>query len=299
MISLKAEYHLRNHPNRLIRALFSRLSTLRDRLYKLLSFFLAAFINFLPNRIISMTKERITPFTKMPYDLPVKMTANSHREFRRAGFCFREESTTKWIEENAKKGGVLFDIGANVGAVSLLYAANVLNYHSDLPDNSIISFEPTPGTFDTLCKNIKINNFMGKILPMNSPMSNRSNLGFFEMASDASGTSGHNFSSTGIKDANFKNKTLRVPMISFTIDQLVFDFNLPSPDWLKIDVDGLDFLVLKGAKKVLESGMVNSILIEKNKNENDIREFLIDHGFLEVNIKERISEDINLRFDRS
>ena len=53
--------------------------------------------------------------------------------------------------------------------------------------------------------------------------------------------------------------------IAFSIDELVAA-GLPAPTQIKIDVDGLEDKVVKGAHKTLEEGSVVSLLIETNKN---------------------------------
>jgi len=292
------EYQLRSHNVRVIRAIFNRLCSTRDKLYLFLAKCIVIILKISSVRLMSMTKERIVPLVKMPYQLPIFLRANSFREFRRAGFCFREESTTKWIEECSKEGGVLYDIGANVGAVSLLYAANVMKNHKVVPESSIIAFEPTPETYSALCGNISVNRWNGRILPLNIPMSDKSSMGFLNITSESAGTSGHSFNSSLNKAQTTKDEPITIPMISQSIDRLVNDFKLPSPDWLKIDIDGLDFIALKGAEKLLKAGKIKSILIEKNEHEDEIRSFIKNFGFIEVNIEERISENINLRFDR-
>jgi len=46
------------------------------------------------------------------------------------------------------------------------------------------------------------------------------------------------------------------------LDDLIKLFNLPFPKYMKIDVDGSEEGVLKGAKKTLSKGTIDSILIE-------------------------------------
>ena len=64
---------------------------------------------------------------------------------------------------------------------------------------------------------------------------------------------------------------------------------MPCPNYLKIDVDGNDFLVLKGAKKVTKDPKLKSILIElpigkvslkeKEKVKREIKNYLKIYNF--------------------
>ena len=69
--------------------------------------------------------------------------------------------------------------------------------------------------------------------------------------------------------------------ISFTLDECVDILNLPPPDYIKIDVDGIEHLILSGGLKVLKKS--KSILIELNENFKDQHDqsinFLKDCGF--------------------
>ena len=62
-------------------------------------------------------------------------------------------------------------------------------------------------------------------------------------------------------DAKFSYKTP-----SFNADSLVKYLNLPKPNALKIDVDGIEHLILEGAEKMLEYPELKTILIEVNEN---------------------------------
>jgi hypothetical protein len=68
------------------------------------------------------------------------------------------------------------------------------------------------------------------------------------------------------------------PAIAFTLDKLILLFGFPQPDFIKIDVDGTEFNVLQGARKILHN--VSSIIIEVVADtQNDIHGFLTAAGF--------------------
>ena len=52
--------------------------------------------------------------------------------------------------------------------------------------------------------------------------------------------------------------------IGMSLDKLIEIFKLPYPNKIKIDVDGIEHIILLGAEKTLKK--CNSILIEVNEN---------------------------------
>jgi len=62
--------------------------------------------------------------------------------------------------------------------------------------------------------------------------------------------------------------------MSITLDKLVDEGVLPQPDHLKIDVDGLEHLVLLGAKGVLDNPQLKSVLVELNTHLAEHREII-------------------------
>jgi len=64
---------------------------------------------------------------------------------------------------------------------------------------------------------------------------------------------------------------------------------LPSPNHIKIDVDGVEPSILRGAEKTLRSGGVRSLLIEANDtlpSRDEIVRIMRDYGY-------SVSEQIN------
>ncbi len=292
MFSGELEYRLRSNPNKFVRYFFDRWSEFRNKIFVLIAKILNITLCLLPTRFKVILKEHINVKIKMPYPELVKLEVDTYRELRRAAFCYREPETLAWVEECAKKGGVFFDVGANIGAVSLLYAANVKKFHGTIPSGSIYSFEPTQSTYTRLCKNILSNDWSEAMIPVSLPLSNKLAPCIFSLTNLDSGSSGHSVTSIGSK-----NKKLQLPTMSLTVDYMVKEFGFPAPRFIKIDVDGHDFEVLMGCDDVLKQGMIKSVLIEKNSKENEIRTFLSQFGFRE-SVLVSAKRDLNLRFDR-
>ncbi len=116
---------------------------------------------------------------------------------------------------------VVLDIGANIGAMTLLFARKAKHVHS---------FEPSPRALRLLRKNVPTNCTVHAVA-----------LG------ESNGTA--TLSETESTDVSFiSSEGISVPMQ--TVDSLGFD-----PDFIKIDVEGYEVPVLKGARKALKRGV--------------------------------------------
>ena len=79
--------------------------------------------------------------------------------YRRQATAAKEPFTVRWIETTVAAGGVLYDIGANVGGYSLVAAAQG-------PQVSVVAFEPSYRNYAALCDNIVVNRFDARITPL-------------------------------------------------------------------------------------------------------------------------------------
>jgi len=50
--------------------------------------------------------------------------------------------------------------------------------------------------------------------------------------------------------------------VALSVDECVQALNFPKPDYIKIDVDGLEYLIISGGQRTLDSN-VKSVLVEK------------------------------------
>jgi FkbM family methyltransferase len=126
---------------------------------------------------------------------------------------------------------VIFDIGAHVGFYSLL-AAEITG-----PTGQVFAFEPLPRNFNYLKKHIEINNYKN-VNPFNVAVSDKDGFAFFN--------EGENDFTGHLAD----NGEIKVKTIG--IDEWINSGKLPVPDVLKIDVEGAEFSVLKGAANLLK-----------------------------------------------
>ena len=62
-------------------------------------------------------------------------------------------------------------------------------------------------------------------------------------------------------------------------------WKFPIPSYLKIDVDGIENMIIKSSKKLLKNAKLNSVLIEINRNRKEDLEII------------SISENSGFKFD--
>ena len=187
-----------------------------------------------------------------------------------------EHKTVSLMIEQVKKGMVVFDIGANIGMYSLLL--------SDLvgDDGTVYAFEPDPDTFLMLLDNIKLSN-KNNIIPVKVALSSTNS---FATLNKPSINSGDAFNFIRIVEDKFveSNKNL---IETITIDDFIITNNIKCVDFMKIDIEGAEFLCLQGAKRLLKSIDSPSIVCESNEiylerfnhRLSDLIVFMDDLGF--------------------
>jgi len=195
----------------------------------------------------------------------VRLLATSPMERKwRARSCKKEPWTVAWIEESMGGGGVLYDVGANVGTFSLV-AAKVCARRG-----TVVAFEPGFASYAHLCGNIVLNRCEAIIIPVPLALASTCGLGSFRYLSLDPGQSRHDFKQDAwhADEADTPKRYLQ-PVLSMTLDSAISTFSLPTPNYLKVDVDGGEIEVLHGAAQTLANPALRSILIEIDESQTE------------------------------
>jgi len=159
------------------------------------------------------------------------------------------------------------DVGANIGSYTILAAC--------VSKANVISFEPIPQTFNSLQLNIRLNNIESKVRAINKGLGDRNAVLRFTSAYD---TVNH------VLIDNTRNDFIEVEVI--TLDDYFSDEGILMPSLIKIDVEGFELNVLKGAGKILQNDALKVIIVEINGccnsfniKEIDIHNKIISYGF--------------------
>lgn len=138
----------------------------------------------------------------------------------------------------------ILDIGANIGEFSKLC-------RSEFEDALIIAVEP-----QALCHNEILGNSGINTIVIGKVVSSEIGLTPFEISEDKD-RKGHivnNRTEIELAESNLYDQT--------TVDALIEEYKIESISLLKIDTEGNDYEVLKGAKAALSHGKVGNILFE-------------------------------------
>jgi len=173
-------------------------------------------------------------------------------EWRAKTLLTKEPETIEWVN-GFNKTDVLWDIGANVGVYSLYAARRGL---------SVIAFEPSPSNYYLLSRNIEINKMDDNISAYCVALNNETKLDSFYMASTELGGALNSFGEARDWQGEVFEASLKQAMVGFSIDNFIQQFNPPFPTHIKIDVDGIEDSIIKGANDTLKDSRLKSVLIE-------------------------------------
>ena len=172
----------------------------------------------------------------------------------------KEPETLEWIDSFEKKNGLIFwDIGANIGLYSI--------YNSlKNPNSTTVAFEPSSSNLRVLTRNISINNLEKNIKIISLPLTNKENC--FQEMSESHFIEGGALNSFGEK-FDFEGKefkpTMKYSLLGTTMNYFIDNSILDLPDYIKIDVDGIEYLILEGGDKILNNTKIKSLSIEINE----------------------------------
>ena len=186
-------------------------------------------------------------------------------------FFSKEPKTLEWIDNFEKKESLIFwDIGANIGLYSIY---NAIKHPSSLT----ISFEPSSSNLRVLTRNISINNFEKNIKIIPNPLSNKENI--FQTMNESHFIEGGALNTFG-NNIDFRGKLfnpkMKYSILGTTIDYFIEKKILEVPDYIKIDVDGIEHLILKGSKNILKNEKIKSFNIEVNEKFQEQHDKIID-----------------------
>jgi len=150
----------------------------------------------------------------------------------------------KYFIDNVKPGDFVLDIGGHVGQYAVLFAALVTE------TGKIVTFEPDKTAKILLYENIRINNFIARVSVEDIALSDANGThSFFSRGGDSMSSLvksglGSNASASDVQ--KYSVKTMK-------LDDYLATRGIGFPDWIKLDTEGAEISILKGAKEVLKS----------------------------------------------
>ena len=189
----------------------------------------------------------------------IKYSISNDTTYWRARTLFTKEPLTiDWLR-SFEKNSIFYDIGANVGMYTIFAAC--------ICDANVYAFEPEANNFQVLMENIVANNLINKINSFPVGISNLSSFTTLHLNSFVKGGSHHTVGDS-LLDHNLNNRVSKYKqgIFSTSLDELINTWKLPIPNYLKIDVDGIEYKIIEKSDFLLKNKDLYSILIELNFN---------------------------------
>jgi FkbM family methyltransferase len=149
-----------------------------------------------------------------------------------------EPHLQKAIRRYVSTGDTVYDIGANIGYVSLSFAKRVG------PQGRVIAFEPIPQNIDAFRKNIELNG-IDHVRLLEFAAAQHAGNAIIRMAENPS---------TASMVWHCDNPSaVELSVNTISIDELVHGGELAHPTFVKIDVEGAEGSVLLGMRRTIEA----------------------------------------------
>jgi FkbM family methyltransferase len=143
-------------------------------------------------------------------------------------------------------GLTIYDIGAFQGEMTLFFADQVGDR------GTVIAFEPHPGNYQRVLDNVCLNDFSNVVVRNVGVGGTRGELEL--VAPGGGGLAGRASGAGTIRDEleseGIEAETFTVPVVS--LDGEIRDGSLPDPNFVKIDVEGLELDVLEGMRETID-----------------------------------------------
>jgi FkbM family methyltransferase len=168
-------------------------------------------------------------------------------------------------------GKTVYDLGGYQGRMTICFARAVGN------NGRVITFEPNPTNYPRILENIALNGFKNVEVHQLGVGSEKAS---FELRFDEKDTARSSFRENYFENRNLKaDKSLLIEVDS--LDSLIIQHALPKPDFIKMDVEELEFEVLTGMPETIKN-YKPQLLIEMHGGPNNVSRvvnLLLSYGY--------------------
>lgn len=210
-----------------------------------------------------LTRAAAVPGTNLTVQFVVQTT---FEYFNRAqGSYTGEPDMVAWLREVLRPGDVLWDVGANVGAYSILAAKLE-------PGARVIAFEPYIPTFAHLWDNIALNGVSSQVFPVNAGLLDETKADALAVGDPRAGSAQHQAGQAG--------GSLRQGLLIFRGEDIPERLGLPAPTLLKLDIDGLEAKAVAGLGRLLCRQDLREAMIEveEGKSSAEVESLMMAAG---------------------
>ncbi len=171
-----------------------------------------------------------------------------------------DRGQVRLLKELLKPNDVFFDIGANIGVISLI-AANILS------EGYVHAFEPSEHHLQKLLRNIRANGFQNlQVNPFGLSDEEAVHELYLpvEQENQIRNTGRATVNEIENEDEDFKKETIETR----TLDSYVEEKGVNRIDFMKIDVEGEELSVLRGGRETIDR-LEPDVTMELNRNHLD------------------------------
>ena len=204
---------------------------------------------------------------KLMVDLPgdeklIFRTGHGRLLWRAKTFQDEEPMMIDWINEFETED-CFYDVGANIGSYSLYAAKRGVR---------TFAFEPEFNNLQLLYENIFLNQLQARCTPIPIALGDSTNLDVLFLKSVSKGDALHSVGGKSYLLGDLSPVSLTVNVLVARLDDLIDIFSLPRPTKVKIDVDGNELNVVKGAMNTLD--YVREVYVEVDIKQAEHRQIL-------------------------
>jgi FkbM family methyltransferase len=186
------------------------------------------------------------------------------------GFRRKAQNKEPWTVafiESMEPEDTFYDLGSNVGSYALIAACL---------GHRVVAFECGAANFAALVNNLALNRVLERVLPICMAVGEKTELQWLNYRDMRPGAASHVLgrSAPGDKPIWFH----RQPVLVAPLDKIVAEWRLPPATHIKLDVDGSESLVIRGAEMTIRGA--KALMVEtKLEEEPQMAEVLQMFGF--------------------
>jgi FkbM family methyltransferase len=182
-----------------------------------------------------------------------------------------ESSVQEALVRHLPRGGVMYDVGANLGFFALVAARLV-----GAEEGRVYAFEPAPDNVEAIRRNAELN-LLANIVVIPSAVSSRAGTARLQIVDDQSWSKLEEYGEHPATERVIEVETV-------TVDELVGRGELPPPALVKIDVEGAELAVLEGMRATIDEHRP-VIVCELHGTNREVAAAMAAHSYTVVNLE--------------
>jgi len=186
----------------------------------------------------------------------INIDTSSFCEWKIYFYGYYEESVARFLAANAKQNDIVVEVGANIGSNTIILSERVG------PGGKVIAYEPSPAVLPKLRRNLALNT-MSNVFVVESAVSDQCGYLPLYIPKGCIGTNDMNASLLSGELSEYE--CVNVPVV--TLDHEVTMGRIHRPSLLKIDTEGNDFAVLRGAINLISKWRPTILFECSSKND--------------------------------